>query len=497
MKRYFEIFLTLLLFIYTFLFFLQKINLTNIDLGRHLVNGKLMIENFNFKNPVLTNNLYSYTQPNYPFINHHWLSGVVFYLVYAYLGFNGLAIFYALLSAVTILIFFKISLHKANFYLSLLVTVLCVPLFASRTEVRPEVFSYLFMAVLVYILCYSKNKYTTCFTVLFIQLLWVNMHIFFVFGILILAVFTVHVYLNRVGPDIPYPILLAGIIAICLFNPHGMAGLLTPLNIFKEYGYRVAENQSIFFMQKLLPSFSYFYAEILILVTFGLSIWAVFEKRTREYLFLIILTLIFGLGSLKMIRIIPIFSLFCIILCTQTLQLVAKKYILKNVNHLYTLGFAVVVFIFSPFKFGWGLGVDEKSLTSAQFFKMNNIKGPIFNNYDIGSYLVYSLYPSEKVFVDNRPEAYYSNFFEHTYVPIQESEEMWKKAENEYKFNVIYFYRRDYTPWAQIFLIKRIKDVNWAPVYVDDYTIILLKKSEENREVIEKYELPQDMFSII
>jgi len=54
------------------------------------------------------------------------------------------------------------------------------------------------------------------------------------------------------------------------------------------------------------------------------------------------------------------------------------------------------------------------------FFKENNLQGPIFNNYDIGGYLIFNLFPQEKVFVDNRPETYSSEFFQEDYIPMQE-----------------------------------------------------------------------------
>jgi len=60
----------------------------------------------------------------------------------------------------------------------------------------------------------------------------------------------------------------------------------------------------------------------------------------------------------------------------------------------------------------FGFGLVQGNNQSAQFFIDNNIKGPLFNNYDIGGYLIYHFYPQEKVFTDNRPEAYSVSFFE-------------------------------------------------------------------------------------
>jgi hypothetical protein len=131
---------------------------------------------------------------------------------------------------------------------------------------------------------------------------------------------------------------------------------------------------------------------------------------------------------------------------------------------------------------------------SAEFFKEQNIKGPIFNDYDIGGYLIFNLYP-EKVFVDNRPEAYTVDFFEN-YKLMQTDSLKWKEMDEKYQFNSIFFSHRDYTPWAQAFLISRIQDSTWAPVFVDGYNIIFLKRNEQNKEIITKYEIPKSRFGI-
>ena len=114
-------------------------------------------------------------------------------------------------------------------------------------------------------------------------------------------------------------------------------------------------------------------------------------------------------------------------------------------------------------------------LNSLKFFEENKLKGPIFNNYDDGGYLIYGLYPKEKVFVDNRPEAYSTEFFSEDYIAIQEVDELWQKELAEYNFNVIYFYRNDLTPWGQKFLETRAKDPKWELVYSDDFFLIFTR----------------------
>ena len=111
-----------------------------------------------------------------------------------------------------------------------------------------------------------------------------------------------------------------------------------------------------------------------------------------------------------------------------------------------------------------------------EFFKSQNLKGPIFNNYDIGGYLIFHLFPQEKVFVDNRPEAYSVDFFKKIYIPAQESDEKWRELDTKYKFNSIIFSHRDITPWGQKFLASRLADKSWENVFTDERVIIFKKK---------------------
>jgi len=127
---------------------------------------------------------------------------------------------------------------------------------------------------------------------------------------------------------------------------------------------------------------------------------------------------------------------------------------------------------------------------------ISGVIGPILNNYDIGSYLIFYLPEEEKVFVDNRPEAYSVSFFKDIYIPMQSDETVWHQIRERYQFNVIYFNRHDRTPWAQPFLIRRIKDPDWAPVYADAYTLILVRRTSENQSIIERHELSQEYFVV-
>jgi tetratricopeptide (TPR) repeat protein len=140
-----------------------------------------------------------------------------------------------------------------------------------------------------------------------------------------------------------------------------------------------------------------------------------------------------------------------------------------------------------------GLGLAPGSLDASNFMKENKIKGPIFNDTDIGSYLIGQLYPDEKVFVDNRfGDAYSADFFANVYIPMSKDEDSWVHLSEKYKINTVVFYQYDGGSGARDFLYRRIYDPLWAWVYADRGIVILVKNTEENREIVEKFQITKD-----
>lgn len=521
LKRLKIIFLIFLLVLYGLLV-TQEINLVTADLGRHLKNGEVLCQNlWQFLAPpggvlpILRTNFYSYTYPDYPFILHHWGSGVIFYLIQKAFGFSGLSIFFSAVALATFLVFFRIAWKSSRFGVAVLASVVVIPLLASRVEIRPEVFSY-FLAGLFWWILSSKRKWRWC--LLFLELIWVNLHIYFFLGLFLIGVFWIESGIDwmveRIRGKNSLKILrkqwdlvdltFLGIVSslVCLLNPAGFKGALYPLQIFKGYGYRLFENQTVWFLDKIVryPPNLYFK------ITFGILLlsWLyVFIKRKEIYLGNLLFTIGYSFLGWTAVRNFALFGYFAIPIMATNIGGGRKKeeslieyFIIASVM----ISLTIILFLLSPSywqnRISLGVGLKKGNAGAAEFFQKENLHGPIFNNYDNGSYLIYFLFPKEKVFVDNRPEAYPKEFFEKTYVPMQESKDQWEKEDQKYNFNTIFFHRNDLTPWAQQFLLTRITDPSWAPVYVDEWQIIFLKRNKENQGVIQKYELPKKMFSV-
>ena len=242
-----------------------------------------------------------------------------------------------------------------------------------------------------------------------------------------------------------------------------------------------------------------------LLISFALVI--LFKRRSFSLPFFLIVAA-FSFLAYTAIRNFSLFGLVALPILSynisESIQGLKKKFDAHYVN-LWFLSLGLMACFFVIFHNYSYLTLKTKRIklgllpgvnASADFFKQHEIQGPIFNNYDIGGYLIFHLYPKERVFVDNRPESYAYSFFKDIYIPLQEDEKIWEQYSQAYNFNSIFFYRRDITSWAQKFLINRVHDDGWIPVYVDNYAIIFLKNNQRNATLIKQYAIPKNNFRI-
>lgn len=455
----------------------HPINLVTADLGRHIKNGEIILSSLSFEKT----NTYSYTYPEYPTINHHWLSGVVFYLVWKYSGFIGIHILFIAISLVAFLLFILIGTKKSSLSFACLMGFMLLPIIQERNEIRPEAFSYLLAGIFLWLMLGfkdGKTSYKKLFLIPFLQLIWVNTHIYFFVGLVIVGAFLFEAIIlkhkentKKIGL-----IFLLSILAIFI-NPYGIHGALAPFTIFTNFGYQLAENQSVWFIENILPSPLYLIFKIifgLLAISFVLNYTI---NKTKINIVNLIFATGFSLAAWFVVRNFAIFGLFALpILCTNIGN--GYKETLKKSAVIIFVSLLILISLYSgelnslyPYSTDFSFGAEKNNEIAGKFIN-ENITGPVFNNYDIGGYLIFYLYSKEKVFVDNRPEAYPANFFEKTLIPMQENEKIWQEKLKKYSFKSIIFSYRDYTPWGQAFLVNRLKDPTWKTVFKDDRVII-------------------------
>jgi len=494
----------------------RKIDLTSADLGRHLQNGKWVVENhFNIfeKNSPLFQNYYSYTNPDFPVVNHHWGSGVFFYFIFKLFGFSGLSLLYILLSLVAFLLFFLIAVEESSFTLAVILSFFLAPLMAERVEIRPEVFSVLFSAIFFFALWqYTCHRLSARWLIALIplQIIWVNFHVYFFLGIFLAGAYLLEALLRKLWGQVKIlSILLLALVLGSLVNPFGLTGLIYPLQIFQNYGYTIVENKSVSFVENYgiqNPNFLVIKA-VLVLLVFSWVI-AIAARRKNLSVSLFLASLFFGIIAWLAIRNFTLLGFLALpILAVNFGELWRRdnsKMIEAKENLIACLYIVLVALaLYDNYQYvsahlkTRGIGLEPGVEKAAIFLRQENIAGPIFNNYDVGGYLIWNLCPKEKVFVDNRPEAYPVSFFDEVYKPMQDYENIWNEQKNKWNFNAVVFYYHDITPWSQSFAGHIQKNPEWAKVFQDDYIEIFLRRNEPNQRIIKKYETQSSNNSLL
>ncbi len=230
------------------------------DLGRHLLTGKMILATHHISRV----NLFSYTYPNFPFLNHHWLSQVIFYLVFAASGTTGLFALKLLIVGLLFLLLVRAVYGQTSLTALLVSSLLSFPVLFERTDIRPELFSFLLLAVFVIILRQYKQKPTPLLLLLVpLEMLWVNLHIYFIVGIGLYGIFAIdEIWTHRQKLSHSHTVFFFLVFFLtclaALVNPHWLTGALYPLLVFKNYGYSIEENQNIFFLQNYYFHWSIF-----------------------------------------------------------------------------------------------------------------------------------------------------------------------------------------------------------------------------------------------
>jgi len=456
------------------------------DLGRHLKNGELLLSG---SSGILRTNFYSYTQPDFEFINHHWLADVIFFLAWKAGDFEGLNAIYILLGGVAFGLFFRIAQKAAGLPVAVALAACLMPSLRARPSVRPEIFTLLLSGVFLYILWnhyQGRLSWRSLLILPVLEALWVNLHLGFILGPAFIGAFLL--------ADLPRfkrwaPILLLTV-AVTLLNPNGLRGATYPFTVWTNYGFDVIENYSILRIEKTVYA-SYYRLMELTLAALFVSFIVAARRSKRFPLPTFALALLIGGMAWWAVRAEPLLALFSLSAIAINIGPVSVRWPVA----MAALGLVILAGLSYN---GWrslrksapiGLGLKPGSNLAAELLRDSGLDGPILNNFNIGGYLIYYLFPQHRVFMDSRPEAYSAAFIREKYQMPFENEDQWNQLLDEYKFNVICFARA--TTAENRFIRRRVADPAWAPVFYDGGIVILVRRTPSNSSFIQAHIIPQ------
>lgn len=495
----------LFIFLMTILFWLRPMDDMNQDLGRHLKVGEIIATTWQ----IPQTKLMAYTYPSYHAGNNPWLAEVVMYLLVQTIGVSGLYIFFILLFLFAFgLVLF--SIRDKPIPVILFVSCLVLGIMWERMSLRPELFSYLFFSIFLVVLYANKKHFTKWIYILpFIEMLWVNMHIYFFLGIGLVGLFFIDacvthwksvVLFLKAKSSLPKKVtqlIILGVLIVigACINPSWVYGALYPFLVLNGYYFPIGELSNTITLQ--------FYSTFLTVIFFDilaiLSIILFFAYRKKIIFIDLLVALFVGLFGSLMIRNIVFFAFGMIIPFTHLLEHVYEKTKTNKSFQIILSSISVLGMIFflsfSINNVGFGFTVPAKAEKAVNFLIKNNVSGPLFNSFDIGSYLEYRFYPKQLVFVDTRPEAYPAVFFKNIYLPMQEDTKIFTQVDNQYHFNVIFYTFGENVGFEDTFLSSIAHNSQFKLVYIDDYAIVFVRNTPQNQTLIKKYEITDTNFT--
>jgi hypothetical protein len=404
------------------------------DTWWHLRSGQTILQSHSV--PFVDS--FSFTKAGQPWIDQNWLAQIVLYGCYALAGSVGLALFTATLATVGMAFIFATC--RGSVYIRGIVAILSAATAAVFWSARPQMFSFVLSAVVLYLIYAYKRDPARHRRHLWllppIMVLWVNLHSGFAIGFIFLACAIVGEVLNNLMPGsaaasaasdarptvLLGPLLLVSGVCVLalLFNPYTYQMLLYP---FQTAGIGTLQ-QSI--QEWASPNFHGRESWPFLILLFGTLAAVGFSKRGWDWTDLALVS-VSAVLALVWQRNFAVFALAAApalcdhigtILQNMRLELPATpppQGARRGVNWSILVGLGLVAL----FKINVTLNPstiaqaqhDYLPAEAAAYLQSAAPPGPLFNSYNWGGYLMFKA-PNYPVFVDGRTDLYGSAFLD-------------------------------------------------------------------------------------
>jgi hypothetical protein len=447
--------------------------------------------------------IFSYTQPGKVWVLHEWLFEVILFGLYKMGGSIFINLFIALSgTSIFILLYMISSAYIKKSYPALFASILFWPIIAMGFSPRPQILSYLFFSIYVYLIIrFKKNPQTVPFYLVpLLMFFWVNVHGGFVIGLVLLMLCLLSDLVSissqrevsshdiKSFKKLKFFTFLTFAASLC--NPYFIKQWLFPFYLAS------LETGQSFISEWQSPNFHvlgfFFYLCVVLLV-----LYVTIFRQKKPSAFEILLALPFVMAGFYSARHIPLSAIALLPITSSTVSdlmnaknalhikistatRIFRKYT-KSSNelghHEFTLNWILLFLIISslwiyyPFKkYSEVEALNEKlPVKAVDFILKNKIKGNVFNAYDYGGYLISRFYPERQVFIDGRLDMYGDDFMR-DYIEISEGKPKWEELFNQFKIDYVIIQRE--LPLRQL-LIQR---GDFRIAFEDSKTVVLVKK---------------------
>lgn len=403
--------------------------LYSLDIWWHLVIGRDILQTFQ----VPDINIYSAGAFNQPYHDSHWLFQVLLAVFHAVAGLNGPILFSGLVWGITLFVVYRETHAYSGTAVAVFITFLVMGASAERFLPRPEIITFLMIALFYALLRRAQYQTTTQLVLLVVlQIVWVNCHGLFVIGPFMVGCYWLfHGIGFARGKENHFKRLSLVLATICLslvVSPYGTGALEYSYLLFSEVGKEAPDYMQA--VNELSPTFGeaamsasafWFYTTLMTLLL--VAIVSNFKQISFPRI-LIIAAL--SLAAMTGRRNIVLFALVAGPFAGEHLaylisRLTDKPVIAKSLKGLllvsllgwsfYPLSGAYYIDMEIPARARLGVTPDFFPHGLPEFIRQHHIKGQVYNTNRLGGYYLYHLYPDRIPFMDGRWEIYGDSFF--------------------------------------------------------------------------------------
>jgi hypothetical protein len=515
---------------------------THIALGRFVVNQHEIpsIEHWNYPSLGMENGS-----------GGEWGFQAVLYLVFTAAGGYGVSFFvWAVIFGIFIFLYQAMVLRGAHPLLAVLAIFAFSGFLRIRIQPRPEIFTYLFTAMTIFLLSeyYFGRRKKLIYLFPPMILVWANSHPTYLmaFGLygaffadaLLRAAWRKEFHWARLRAWVIPPLItgVAGLV-LCGLNPHGYGWLLSPLHMISR-GSGGNTNNILMSISELTPvkgtGFYLYYKAAVVFAAVSLCLGL---AGRRVYLLDLFLFAIAFKGAWDSARAVSMMGLFLSpgvsLHLTGFLSEAAGWFSTKvtrkpeaqeekrrqkgkkgpppvavsvrpNPRPGFAAGHAAIVgvvvlalvafggttlaFSFSQLEYGVGITEHKFSFKAAEFLRRNPVPGKMFNFFDIGGFLDWQLYPGALTFLDGR--TYNQQVFaEHQ--SVTGGMPGWERVLDKYGVTYIVLKTMDSSGMILPIVPLLANDPNWSLVFSDGLFVIFVRNTPELRGYIKAHEIPK------
>lgn len=490
------------------------------DIWWQLLSGRWMLEH----RQVTKTDVFSFTMAGRPWVNVKWLYEIIIGLLEKIAGPEGVVLLQAVVNVLIVHFLFKtVKLFSSQLkqpvtdFACAFSALLFLALVEYRMAGRPEMVSHMMCALYLWILWRNPQmEWKKTWWLILLQCLWANMHEGYPVGMVMTGTAIAGSFLSflltknkaQLQQSIRAAIIFAAAGVAILLNPNTIQLWKQPFEIYRQVWANkyTTELYSVSNPDYWTIQAKWHVAILAIVCIFWMIRFIAGRKDKSNGVLLTPVTLtylllipLFGYLSLTANRNIPFTQIilypsipYMLMWTTEKLRLEqVKLYAALSKRTVAVITLIAAVFYISivsnkyykatksPNRYGVHVSMLHNPTGAASFIKDLGIKGTAFSDYFVSSYLLWSMYPDFKSYIDLRDLDVFPVPFFDDYFSMYNNPAKFDSLDKIYDFNYIVF-SNSQLPGLQL---KLYWGEGYNLLYADPVSSVYLKNNEKNEAI--------------